>query len=729
MVNQNLPLSSLTTHELPPVQELTKWANPPDLTKLRADVTTARPKLQEHRTRVAQARAIIDITGDNKPKSRKGRSAVQPKLVRKTNEWRYSSLSESVMSAEQLFQLSPRTFEDADAARQHSVLLNYQYETFMNKVHLIDTSVRKLVDTGVLGYRVSWVRTTKKVKKVVPKYNFFPLDNPEDPIAAEQMPIIQQALEQYQANPASLKNAPEVIQEAVKYFVQNQMPVYAEQIGTEQVEVDEVMHNHPMINVIDTRNLYIDPSCNERWWEAHYMVYVYESCYADLKASGRYQNLESINWAHVSTVALDSVVDPTNETHNFSEKARRRVPVYEYYGKLDIHGTGELVPVLITWVDNVIIQAVENPYPDKQPPFVLTPFMPVEGMPHGDTDAELLEDNQRILGATVRGMIDLMGRSANGQTGMPKGFLDAPNKLKYNNGEDYEYNQNINPAQYIHTHKFPEIPNSAFNMINYVTMDSESLVGVKNFHNGLSSASYGDVAAGTKGVMNAAAQRESSIVRRMRAGLQMVAYKIIAMNSIFLTDEEIVDVTNEANVVIRREDLQFSNQRNAGVNVKINIQSQAELESRAQELSFMMQTMGPNMEFGIQKMMMVQQAELRRMPELANQLRNYEPQPDPLDQQIKQLEIEKLRSEIARNNAQAAAAEANARKQHSEADITDLSYVQDQTGESHQRELDHSRAQAAGNQDLAITKSLAKVGEQTGDFMPAAVHADATQVR
>src|SRR5690606_22463474 len=107
--------------------------------------------------------------------------------------------------------------------------------------------------------------------------------------------------------------------------------------------------------------------------------------------------------------------------------------------------------------------------------FVLVPFMPVHESAYGEPDAELMRDNQAVQGAIIRGMIDLLGRSANGQTGMSKQFLDTPNRAKYIAGEDYEFSPNMNPTNAIYTHKYPELPTSSFNFLTHFTMQGESL--------------------------------------------------------------------------------------------------------------------------------------------------------------------------------------------------------------------------------------------------------------
>ena len=115
----------------------------------------------------------------------------------------------------------------------------------------------------------------------------------------------------------------------------------------------------------------------------------------------------------------------TNQTgFEFKDKARKKLTAYEYWGYWDIDGKGLTKPIKAVWVGNVMIKLEELPYPDKKLPFVSVPYLPVRKSVYGEPDGKLLEDNQDIIGAVTRGMIDVLGRSANGQLLIAKGLLD-----------------------------------------------------------------------------------------------------------------------------------------------------------------------------------------------------------------------------------------------------------------------------------------------------------------
>src|SRR5690606_9382127 len=122
-------------------------------------------------------------------------------------------------------------------------------------------------------------------------------------------------------------------------------------------------------------------------------------------------------------------------------------------------------------------------------------------------------------------------RSANGQQGFAKGMLDVLNRRRYEEGKDYEFNPNLSPAQGLIEHKYPEIPQSAMLMLQLQNQEAEALTGVKAFSGGLSGNSFGEVAAGIKGFLDAASKREMSILRRLAAGLVLIGKKIVAMNA------------------------------------------------------------------------------------------------------------------------------------------------------------------------------------------------------
>lgn len=682
---------------------LTDWPKEPKVMKLKEDFDMARPSHDAHVAKVRHWLSLRNVSRvkDEKDK-RRNRSKVQPKLVRRQNEWRYAALSEPFLSADENFQVSPSTWEDVKAAEQNAAVLNWQFRTKLNMVKFVDDYVRATVDEGTSFVRVGWIRKTVKVVETVPVWTYYGVQQPE------QMQMLEQAMQLMAENPQGFEELPEGLRKSAEYATEKGMPAWAVKTGSEQVETEKVIKNHPTLEVVHYENIFLDPNCEGDIAKAGFFVASFLTSKVEMQADGRYKNLQHVNWASNSPVNTPDHVTASMDTMaQFNDDLRKKVVAYEYWGFYDVKGTGELTSIVATWIGNTMVRMEENPFPDKKLPLVVVPYMPILRSATGEPDAELLEDNQQILGAVTRGMIDLLGKSANGQTGFAKGFLDTVNRLRYDRGEDYEFNPGTGPDMAIHQHKYPEIPGSAMNMLALQNQEAEALTGVKAFAGGLSGESFGEVAAGIRGVLDAASKREMSILRRLVQGYEEIGRKILAMNQEFLSEEETIQVTNQEYVKVLRSDL-------AGeFNLKVDISTPEIDEAKSQDLGFMLQTLGNTVPFEITKTLLVKIAKLKRMPDLARTLEKYEQQPDPLEEKRKELELAKLEYEIMRIQSQTALDQAKAeselaaaRATTASARHTDLQTIEQETGTKHLRDLDRQGEQGRANQRLEVTKRL-----------------------
>jgi hypothetical protein len=487
----------------------------------------------------------------------------------------------------------------------------------------------------------------------------------------------------------------------------NGVPVVAVVVSVETVLTEKIIKNHPTAQIIDLMNLFVDPSCNGKLGDARFMAYSFETSKGELRADGRYQNIDHIavstNASAQSGEAQHNSTTPNN--FQFSDEERKRFVAYKMYALWDIQGNGQLKPIVATWANNILIQLDNSPFSDEEFPFVIIPVNPIPKKWHGEPDGELLIEQQKTVGALTRGMIDLLGRSANGQQGMPKMFLDVPNRRKFDDGEDYEYNPAMgNPEQLIIMHKYPEIPQSAMALMQQQLSDAESHTGIQSWGQGVNSGSMGDVAAGIKGALAASAKREMSILRRYAAGIAKVGQKFLSMSKDFLSDDEIVRVTNDQFVAITRDGI------DGKFDITVKVSSAEEDNLKAQELSFMLQTVGPKVDFNITKKVMAEVARLRKMPELAHDIANFEPQPDPLAVAESEAKVRKLEAEIATEEAKRDYYLAQTKLLSAKADQQALDTVEQGTGTAHVREMAKMEAQGESNQDLTITKGLLDQG-------------------
>ena len=379
--------------------------------------------------------------------------------------------------------------------------------------------------------------------------------------------------------------------------------------------------------------------------------------------------------------------------------------VYEYWGNYDIDEDGIAEPIVCAWIGNTIVRLQSNPYPDQRPPFIVVPFNAVPFQLHGESLASVIGDNQKVKTAIIRGVIDNMAQSNNGQVGMRKGALDIANRKKFLEGKNFEYNGTPNDFW---QGSYNQIPSSAFDVLTIMNNEIESQTGVKSFSGGITGSALGSTATGARGALDATATRRISLVRNVAENLvKPLMRKWMAYNYAFLEEEEIVRITNEEFVPIRRDDL------DGNIDIDITISTAEDNSAKAQELSFLLQTMGPNQDFEINKLLMGQIAKLSRMPDLEKQIMNHQQQPDPMEQQAKQLEMQKMMLELEMMQAEikdklARAGEntvdmkvkeakmqvemAKARKLGSEADGMDLAFLMKNEGVDTQAKQDEENA-------------------------------------
>lgn len=685
--------------EAPP---LTNWKNAPQLSNLKSDLTFATPTHNLQKQKIGEWLDNLHVTGSAKVNPPKGNSKIVPKLIRKQAEWRYAALSEPFLSTDDVFNVNPITWEDRKAAQQNQLVLNHQFNVHIDKTKFVDEYVRAAVDEGTVIVRVGWDFQEEKIKVKQPKVEY--RINPEfGPMHEHLHQMMEQSPSQYDTD------VPDELKQAHELTMDQGQPIEPVIVGEEEIEISRTIVNRPTLEVCDYRNVIIDPTCLGNIDKAGFVIYSFETSMSDLEKDGKYKNLKYVNIDSNTVLGTpDHIASDGVRSFNFKDNPRKKIVVHEYWGYWDIDGTGETKPFVCAWVGNTVIRMEENPFPDKKIPFVVEQYLPVRKSIYGEPDGSLLEDNQKVIGAVTRGMIDILGKSANGQTGMRKDMLDATNRRKYDKGQDYEFNVNVDPRQGVFMHTFPEIPASAQFMLSLQNMEAESLTGVKAYSQGVSGASLGDVAAGIRGALDAASKRELGILRRLSNGMVKIGRKIISMNAEFLSDTEVVRVTNEEFVTVRKDDLP------GNFDLKLSISTAEEDNNKAEQLAFLLQTVGPNSDPEMMKMILSDIAKLRKMPELAERIETYSPQPDPLAQEKAMLEIELLKAQIAREQAHAmnyqATAQLNVAKSgteeavagnvRSDTDLKNLDFVEQESGVKQERSKELHGEQARAQMEM-----------------------------
>lgn len=705
---RRLEIGEVTTKPTLNQVKLTNWKNEPKLSDLKYDLEETR---QSHSQFLSDLESWENLYNAPKfgGKGHKG-SRINPKLVRKQAEWRCPSLSEPFLSTNNLYAVNPLTHEDVERAKQNALILNNQFNTQLNKVGLVDGIIRDVVKNGTSIIRLGWEYQEEKVKEIVPVFEYMPVQSEEELQQLQQQ--YEQVLALKESEPDSYEQLDEALKAGAEMSLQQGQLFMAQQIGQQEQEKLKPTVNKPTVEICNLRNVYIDPTCKGDLDKAQFVIHSYESSLSDLKRAGYYQNLELLE----KSEELSSIGHDKSSDFKFADNARKKLVVYEYWGNWDIDGNGKTKAIVASWVGNVLIRMEENPFPNQIIPFVVFKYLPEKDSIYGIPDAELLEDNQNVLGAVTRGVIDLLGKSANSQTGYSKNFLDATNKIKFRRGEDYEYNPNFDPRVHLYTHKYPEIPNSAMNVIHMMNNEAESLSGVKAFASGgISAAHLGDSATAARGVLDAVSKREMSILRRLSEGFITMGRKIMAMNAEFLSEQEVVRLTNSQFITVRRDDLA------GNFDLSLTISTAEADDSKAKELAFLLQTIGNNMGQEMTNLILSEIAHLRKMPELAYKIKHFQPSPpNEQEQQLQQLQLAKLEAEVellksqAQENlaksqvqqAKVGTEMAKAENLQSQADSKTIDTANKLDGTQNQHELDKLALQNKGKLSQQFAKDI-----------------------
>ena len=569
------------------------------------------------------------------------KSKIVSKDIKKQIEWLIPSAADPFLSTSDVIKCTPITAEDTLSARQNELLLNTQFCRKFSRFNFINKAIRVLATEGTLVIQTGWDYEDKEVEEEV------------------EIAIVDK---------------------------------YGNTIIRKEIQkVTKVIKNQPTAIVCRNEDIFIDPTCMDDMDKCQFIIHRYESDLSTLKADGRYKNLDKID---TNSGGYDPDFDAQDKTEfKFEDKARKKVLVYEYWGNYDVNNDGITEQIVCAWVGDTIIRLEDNPYPDKKPPFIVVPFSSIPFQMYGEALAENIGDNQKVKTAITRGIIDNMAKSNNGQIGIRLGALDLANRKKFLQGKNFEFKGT--PADFWQG-SFNQIPGSVFDMLQLMNNEIESQTGVNAFSKGLTGNSLGSSATAARGMLDATALRRLHLVRNIAENLvKPLMRKWMAYNSEFLEEEEVVRVTNEEYVPVRRDDLEGK------VDIDITISTYEEANARSQELGFMLQTLGNSIPFELTQLILSEIVKLGRMPELEKSLREYKPQPDPVQEQIKQLEVQKLQlennklmAEIQDLSARAGENEvdmklkeykaqveaAKARALHSKADLDDLAMLMKDEG-------------------------------------------------
>lgn len=625
-----------------------KITNKPTPEKLKDITLAAQSNAADHLAQVKhwENLVIAENASVDKGKIEKTRSTVTIKHVRKLLEWRYPVLEQAFLSRENLFNPVGREPRDAKLADVHKLILNYQLNNEIDKTTFISRMVRAYMNQATAVIRLGWKSEKGKINQIKPtfKYDFISPDSDIYPVMEKH--YIDTLAELNQA-PQAESSLPVHIVEGAKYYDEYSqvMDVTVTGFVEHESEDEEYIYNHPVLDVVSLYDVYAAPECNTNIQDSPYVVFRFTDSIFNLEQNDEYDT-DSINWSAVGSLNNDAT------SIYADDDKRREVEVWEYWGLHDVDGTGTMEQVKVTWVDGYVIECIPNPFPDKKHPFYSAPYSPDVTLDsfYGSGEAFLVEDNQALLSAMHRGIIDIHANSAYGQRGIAKNILDPVNRSKFLKGENFEYDPQVADVNALFkTFEFPQVNPSTMVYMQQINADSDALTGIKSFNEGISGNALGQTAAGVQGVLSATSLREASIVGRLESMLAQIAKRIMQLNILYLDAKKIIQLAGLDGLMIKANP-------NPLIDVKLDITNQAEDAMKAQELSFMLQTLGQSLPPQLVKETLMEIAELRNMNKFYNSLVNFEmtpPEPSEAQKEIERLQTELLKAQIGEIQARA----------------------------------------------------------------------------
>ncbi len=602
-------------------------------------------------------------------------------MVKQMVGWQLPTLVEPFTSAEGIITCEPVTYEDVPTSEQAELLLNYQFTRDFDRFTFISDLMLRIMTEGTCFIKTSWEFEERTVTEMVPREIPIPMD---PAMEASFMESMSQAMQQAQMNGQDP-------QEVQMQFME-QIPT---KIIEEEITRKKIIKNRPTAVIKDSRDIRIDPTCRGDIQRAQFIIDDFETDLSSLRKDGRYKNLDKLEESLLERDSTYIQRENVDDSFKFQDDARKRFIVHEYWGNYDLDGDGIAEPVVIAYVDDIIIREDLNPLDDGTKPFVRAIYTRKPGFIYGEPLAEALKDKQRIDSVLNRGIFDDMKAANNGQRGTKKGFTDSTNHSKFKRGDDFEYNTAMSD---VWEGKYTPISQSVFAVLNANQETADSIGGIKGFAHGSGGNSLGSTAAAVNATTTSSAKREMQIIRGVAEEAIIPMLEIwLAYDALFLEEEEVVRITSGDFVQVNRDDL------DGNIDIKMSISTQESKAMKADRLAFLMQTMGNSMPREEANVIISDLMEINDMPHLAEKIANMPP-PEPSEEEkyIQKLQIQLLEAQVQNEFAKARENEidfelksaktqnelAKARNLESDSDNKDLDFLMKDEGEDHQRELE-----------------------------------------
>ena len=473
--------------------------------------------------------------------------------------------------------------------------------------------------------------------------------------------------------------------------------------GTFRVKYEsiDVIENCPTLEVCRNEHIFPDPSARTMD-ECRFIIYKKYVTISELRQAGIYdeekiEELEGkLNAESREDTGLGSVRDADQRDYGYDstyqpkDTNRQKISIIEYWGYYDLDGTKIAKPIVATWAEKekTDLYIGENPYPSKNIPFNRCVYSARPFSLWGNALAYFVGDNQKVTSGIMRGILDNMSLANNGQKFVQRGALDYVNFKRLRNGEKHII---VNKPDSIADGSYNNLPPSLFTTMETVKQDTRELTG--NTGGGSQSPALKSVDEDNPQQMTMAQQRIAGTVRNLSNVIGKALKEWLTMAEVFLTNEQIYSLFSEKDA---QDVLSFEEAKFTQISVKVG--TEATRMARIHQINMLMQqskVLGEQTPPDTVTELTAEMFELLDKYDQAENIRAYEPPPNPMAEMMQKLEIEKaqlenekLKAEIDNLRAGAVLDQSDAMTRQADAQAG-MEYKKAQTAEKYAKAQSH----------------------------------------
>jgi len=612
---------------------------------LKNDYNSAFPSFIEKNRRIRRWRRIyedIETNGNGGSLKSTYRSREFKKKLREL----VPNIAEPILESERLFDVDITSDDGySDSETVVSDILNYQFRSIPKFNHFINSLAKTFAIDGTSTVKATWSRDVNKIVTGHKEEMVFSKDKKELTDFIGKMH----------------KDKQKALMVVPIDVLMKKVPIDKKSV---EITVSKVTKNRPNIREIENLRIMTDPNARGKFEDSRFLIEAISTDMSTLESNDRYFNLDKLKnsmesrdyrfdgslyaelYLDGSTEYVDELI--LNDTFSFSDSARKRIDVLEYWGEVPIDGDGgETVPIVASWVGDVLIRLEKNPMPHKSIPYCIQAYEPIKGSIFGESDAEIVAEDQIGMTLATRSMQDITYRNQKNtsQEFIENGFLPGiTEKNNYKNGKTVFYRKGSDPSRAIFRRTVDEVPQVLFDMKNMYKQEIEQSIG-----------SVSAISDNTGDKSDGVDNRTHNIVGRFSELFRDVGYLMVQMNRRFSLDTDIYKVNKEIKKV-NKGMLSSINE------ISVNVKTAAKNNKKISSIIGLMNTRAGNMSEDVSSIHYAKIAELSGMSDLSHEVLkltlNKEPtEAEKQQQQMEmmriQLELEKIKLEIKKIDSDA----------------------------------------------------------------------------